>query len=691
MIASNIQAKPQEIRTPKKSAYRPEIDGLRAFAVIAVIINHFNQDALPGGYLGVDIFFVISGYVITSSLSSRTNEGFKDFLSGFYERRIKRLIPALSAFVLITSIAICLFNPSPDTSIKTGITSLFGLSNLYLLKQSTDYFSQSTELNPFTQTWSLGVEEQFYILFPLLIWLSGFGRQTKNGARNLFLVVGALTIASLISFLYLYPTNQPAAYFLMPSRFWEMATGCLIFIGFQKRATLEQLLERVPPLAALTLIVAVMYLPISIAETSTIAVVALSCILIASLKKQTAAFQILSNPQVVYIGLISYSLYLWHWGILSISRWTIGIHIWTIPIQIALMLTLSIASYQWIESPLRKKAWFEERWKTLLTGITILALTSLTSFSATKGSTKQLLEMVRDRIYPEKFNIDEGIPQESLYCHLPNNIDTALSDCLINPTHKTNKANTIYLVGDSHATNHYWSISSAIKKSNLNYNLNTLAENGFINYLQGGSGCLNKESCINNAERSYKSFLKKHLTQDDLVFISLARDRFTLGKYKGSPRQQNTPRVNKLEERLLELSAIIKKSGAKLILIGDIPKVCPEYINYQHFIMRLGNVDICNTLKSTSLADRAGLNNALLRVARESPSTIYVDPHNEFCIENSCGVLDHNGDLIYSDKSPHLSKANKNYLLNYWVNALKDLKSTKDSSTRNSSPVNSTE
>ena len=673
MIASNIQAKPKETKITKKSFYRPEIDGLRAFAVIAVIINHFNQDALPGGYLGVDIFFVISGYVITSSLSSRSNEGFKDFLAGFYERRIKRLIPALSAFVLITSIAICLFNPSPDTSIKTGITSLFGLSNLYLLKQSTDYFSQSTELNPFTQTWSLGVEEQFYILFPLLIWLSGFGRQTKNGARNLFLVVGALTIASLISFLYLYPSNQPAAYFLMPSRFWEMATGCLIFIGFQKRATLEQLLEKVPPLAALALIIAVMFLPISIAETSTIAVVALSCILIASLKKQTAAFQILSNPKVVYIGLISYSLYLWHWGILSISRWTIGIHIWTIPIQIVLMLTLAIASYQWIESPLRKKAWFGKRWKTLLTGITILLLTSFVSFSTTKGSANRLLEIIRDKIYPAKFNIDERIPQEGLYCHLPNNIDTAISDCLIKPTHKTDKVNTIYLIGDSHATNHYWSISSAIKNSNLNYKLNALAEYGFINYLQGYSSCLNKEPCINNAGYSYKSFLKKHLTQNDLVFISLARDRFTRGKYKGSPRQENTSRVNSLEARLLELSGIIKKRGAKLILVGDIPKVCPEYINYQHFIMRLGNVDICNTSKSTSLADRAGLNNALLRVSRASTNTIYVDPHNEFCIENTCGVLDRKGDLMYSDKSPHLSKAQKNYLSNYWVAVLKEL------------------
>ena len=359
---SDIQAIP----LPKISRYRPEIDGLRAFAVVAVIINHFNKDLLPGGYLGVDIFFVISGYVITSSLFGRPSKDFKDFISGFYERRIKRLVPALSVFVLITSIAICLFNPSPGPNLKTGIASLFGLSNLYLLKESTDYFAHSTELNAFTHTWSLGVEEQFYILFPFLIWFSGFGRQTKNGARNLFLTVGALTFASLTGFLYFYPANQSAAYFLMPSRFWEMATGCLIFIGFQKRSSIEKFLEKVPPLLVLALIIVVMYLPLSLAATSTIAVVAFSSILIASLKKQTAAFELFTHPRVVYIGLISYSLYLWHWGVLAISRWTIGIHWWSLPFQVVLMLGLAIASYRWIETPFRKGNWFGKRWKTLV-------------------------------------------------------------------------------------------------------------------------------------------------------------------------------------------------------------------------------------------------------------------------------------------------------------------------------------
>jgi len=145
-----------------KSTYRSEIDGLRALAVAAIIINHIDKDLLPSGYLGVDIFFVISGFVITSSLAGRPGRNLGDLMLGFYVRRIKRLVPALVLFVVITDILICLFDPTPRLSNRTGITSLFGLSNLYLLKQSTDYFAGSTELNVFTHTWSLGVEEQFY-------------------------------------------------------------------------------------------------------------------------------------------------------------------------------------------------------------------------------------------------------------------------------------------------------------------------------------------------------------------------------------------------------------------------------------------------------------------------------------------------------------------------------------------------
>jgi peptidoglycan/LPS O-acetylase OafA/YrhL len=464
---------PQTSNNPcqEKRKYRPEIDGLRAFAVIAVILNHFNKDLLPSGYLGVDIFFVISGYVITSSLSGRESKNFGDFLSGFYERRIKRLIPALVVFVLITSALVCLFNPDPGTVLKTGITSLFGLSNLYLLKQSTDYFAQSTELNPFTHTWSLGVEEQFYMLFPFLVWFSGFGRQAKNGARNLFLWIGSLTVVSLAGFIYLYQTNQPAAYFLMPTRFWEMAAGCLVFIGFQKRAKIEQALEQVPPLLVVAAMVGVMCLPVRVAVLATISIVVLSAILVACLKNGTAAFSVFTNRSIVYIGLISYSLYLWHWGVLSLSRWTIGINQWSAPFQFLLIGVLAVSSYELVEKRFRR-AVIKRQIVAIGIGGIAAVITSMLIRLVESEKDSLFLRNLYDVRQSESFAEVKGRPFDPT-CVVDGQVrllsSKTFDNCTIRPT--LNGLPTVWALGDSHAGHLSGMLDAMHKRHGIGYHL----------------------------------------------------------------------------------------------------------------------------------------------------------------------------------------------------------------------------
>ena len=476
-----------------KSPYLKEIDGLRAFAIIAVIINHFNKDIIPGGYLGVDIFFVISGFVITLSLQNRKSKNFKDFISRFYVRRFKRLFPALVVFVLIVSIFICLFNPFPSVSLKTGLTSLFGISNIYLLQQSTDYFSQPTQLNVFTHTWSLGVEEQFYLLFPFLIWFSGFGRQTNNGSRNLFLSVGLLSISSLIGFMYLYPTNESAAYFLMPTRFWEMSVGCLLFIVFQKRASIRKFFKKIPPFLFVISIIAVMYLPSSLATLSTVTVVVLTCLLIASLKKQSLTYKILTYPKVIYIGKISYSLYLWHWAILSLSRWTIGIHWWSVPFQLLLIIFLAIASFRWIENPFKHRIWLNSSRKVFLYISGMLTIVSLIIFS--------LGRPLKGKLYTGSLNNKWNISGYG---------ETKIINDLSLPT--------IYLIGDSHA-GHYGAL------------MTFLANKKYLNLIMHPQGSALKlfnkssEEYVLAPLRHYKNKFKKG---DIIIFSS------SISKYKES-------------------------------------------------------------------------------------------------------------------------------------------------------------
>ncbi len=421
----------------KNNFYRPELDGLRAFSITAVIINHFNKEILPSGYLGIDIFFVISGYVITASLFNKHNTTFKIFLINFFERRIKRLFPALLIFVLIASIAICLFNPEPVDSLRTGIASLFGLSNIYLFKQTIDYFSPYADLNIFTHTWSLAVEEQFYILFPFIFWLSGCGKNTKNCLRNLFIIIGTLMVSSIIFFIYLYPINQPAAYFLIPSRLWEISTGSILFVVLQKYKSINLYFKNTQPLFILALMICVMFFPTSWARASIITMVILTANLLISLNKNTLAFKIFTNPKVVYIGLISYSLYLWHWGVLTLSRWTIGIQWWTIPLQIILILVLSICSYNFIEKPLRKKVWGSKRWGTFIRGGAISLLLGIGLFifdQPLKGKLFLGRKYVK-RVIPYVTGPDCLFNLKKANCYFINN----------------NSKRTFWILGDSHA------------------------------------------------------------------------------------------------------------------------------------------------------------------------------------------------------------------------------------------------
>ncbi len=357
------------------SDYRAEIDGLRALAVLAVIVDHFNKTLLPSGFLGVDIFFVISGYVISSSLYNHSAGQFRDFIGGFYSRRLKRLAPALVLCVVTTGLVICLFDPHPLASLRTGEMALFGLSNMYLLWHATDYFSASAQLNAFTHTWSLGVEEQFYVVFPLVFWFTGFSRRRHKGLRNLAGVLGLLAVGSLVLFVRESMLRSSAAFYLMPARFWELSAGCAVFVALNPSVRGDSARgaaawgRQAASLMLLVALAAALFVPAEYSVCTTIAVVLLTALLLAVVRPETIAYKILVHPAGLYVGGISYSLYLWHWPVLVLSRWTVGIHLWTAPLQAGLMLLLAGMSYRFVESPLRRARWSAIRWRSILYGV----------------------------------------------------------------------------------------------------------------------------------------------------------------------------------------------------------------------------------------------------------------------------------------------------------------------------------
>jgi peptidoglycan/LPS O-acetylase OafA/YrhL len=333
--------------------YRPEIDGLRAVAVLAVLINHLNPAWLSGGYLGVDLFFVISGAVVTGSLVARPALTPRRMLMGFYARRFRRLLPALTLNIVVVALLFAaLVNPGDGVfkpSLRTGLTALFGFSNLYLLRQGSDYFATDNHYNPFLHTWSLGVEEQFYLVWPLVLLLCGLGRSSVLAVRwRLGWLTAILSAGSLLYLAVLQARGQSdASFFLMPARFWELAAGALAWLYLSRR---PQQPTRATPAwfaaALLALLLSLMFTPESWRIAATLACVACSVLLLILLRGDTGPGRWLAKPGPLAIGLSSYSLYLWHWPVIVLAHWSVGLNRFTLlPILLVIAL-LTRLSYQ---------------------------------------------------------------------------------------------------------------------------------------------------------------------------------------------------------------------------------------------------------------------------------------------------------------------------------------------------------
>ena len=338
----------------KKSIYRPDVDGLRAIAVIAVIAGHAFEDWFPRGYLGVDVFFVISGFVITLSLASRPSKSFGAFFAAFSLRRIKRLLPAMLVCIGLTCIILLLIDPAPKASLRTGAAALFGVSNVSLYFQELDYFSPSIRYNSFTHTWSLGVEEQFYLLFPILFWFAYKPSWAEDVKRFLFVII-SLSALSLLGFVSYQASAPMVAYYMMPLRFWELGIGVAsAAILYHRPDMLRDAGRFLPAPILLAAMIMVFIAPWGGAFVGHILIVALTTALLFVGVKGKDQTRLLTNRPARYIGNISYSLYLWHWPLLAFGLLA-PYSLWANPVvSICSAFLVAILSYHFVEQPFQR-------------------------------------------------------------------------------------------------------------------------------------------------------------------------------------------------------------------------------------------------------------------------------------------------------------------------------------------------
>lgn len=333
--------------------YRPDIDALRAVAVLPVVLSHAGIPGLPAGFLGVDVFFVISGYLITSILLKELHEGQFSCLA-FYERRARRILPALAFMLLLTLPAAWItMLPSQLKDFGQSIVATTAFSANVYFWMTQDYWAPAAEMTPLIHLWSLGIEEQFYLLFPFLLMAS------YRRPRVLFFSLMLLAVISLTLMVRAREMGHTAsAFYLLPFRSWELLTGALAAIVSRH---FHHCMPDLPGVAEASLATIVMsYMCLSPSTTPLLLyapiVIATSFVLVLG-RVHSPALLMLSAPAVVAIGKCSYSLYLFHQPVLAFMRLRFGqdLPLTAVTASLAVTAALSCASYLFVETPLRRR------------------------------------------------------------------------------------------------------------------------------------------------------------------------------------------------------------------------------------------------------------------------------------------------------------------------------------------------
>ena len=442
--------------------YFPAIDGLRTIAVLAVLAFHLGAWP-PAGFIGVDVFFVISGFVVARAAARLPAATPGQFLVAFYARRVLRIVPALVACLAVTFAAMVLLVPiAPDgwltePNALTGLAALVGASNLVLGLTASDYWAPRTEFNPFTHTWSLGVEEQFYLLLPALLFL------WTRGSRSLvWWLVAVAAVASLATAAHWGHSGRAVwSFYLLPARFWELATGCGLFMamgwwqpalaGLHRVArSMLALLGLSGLLASLVLVQSAQFpwpwavLPVASAALLIMAAVA---------AQDTVTVQLLAAPPLVWLGRRSYALYLWHWPVIVLLRWTIGLDsLWVQLGAAALSLALAMASMRWVERPTRRLSLRDHQhgWGVLAVGAATVASAGVLALAALAFRPALTLSVTGQAV---DWSQNTDLPQAAARCGLKRALQAAHGGLQLDfaPTACDAAHHTLFVLGDSHA------------------------------------------------------------------------------------------------------------------------------------------------------------------------------------------------------------------------------------------------
>jgi len=630
-----------EISRTQESGYRPEVDGLRAVAVASVVIYHVNKAWLPGGYVGVDIFFVISGFLITSIIW-RELQGGTFSLADFYLRRIRRIIPVMLVVVAATLLAGVLLL-LPDALGRLSLSSIFSVAsaaNIYFWRYlDDDYFAEASDQEPLLHLWSLGVEEQFYLVWPLLLLLVAAVR--RNGVAIAILVAAVIAIASFALAEATNESNPKFSYFMLPARAGELMVGALLALSLKREGGASWLGK---PLAAEVVAVAglaaIGYSVFFLDDLSPFPglnalypCVGAALVILAGAHSRLLQW-LLANRPMVWIGLISYSLYLWHWPILAFIRYfhdTVAVS--HAVAAVVAMLALSFLSYRYVERPSRRVRW-PGKWQVLF--LFLLPAAFVLVPAAYVVRTDGLKTRIESSAGFKRLEEETAAAFNFEYnCQLSKHVPGILSEprCLIGADSPADGSPRILLWGDSHASHHIGALDAVARHAGLQIRNASHSScppvfGGDYGYGRYKAGC-----------SAFRPYIREHVLNGEFDVVIFGASWASYDKAPG------------FHDDLLATIAEVRATGARVVLLGRVPTLASYSRECDMRWARLGGSAICSNQKVRNKG--LAINNYLAGLARQDSGMAYLDVGLAICDTEWCpAYLD--GRPIYFDRS-HLS------------------------------------
>lgn len=595
--------------------YQPHVDILRALAVLLVIFNHLEFPYFSGGFIGVDIFFVISGYLITQNLLKEKNTTGKFSYSNFYKKRTIRLAPAFFT-VTIASSSFFLIILTPEEAInylKTIIASLTLTSNIYYTSLLNNYFSISSKSTPLLHFWSLSLEEQFYLFWPLFfIFILKFSLKTR------VLSIIALTISSLFFSHILVQENPTAAYYLLPSRVFEFGIGALL-VFVPKIKIQRNISVFIGSIIFLSLVFISNWINPSTLFPSYTALI--PCLLAAVFIYASQSLDYKYLNSVKYLGKISYPMYLWHWPIIVyLSLLSVNLSFLVKTLTLISTIFLAALTYEFIEKRIRK--YYSNLKQPILTLFILpstLIILLATIYSITIYNNKPISKIQNNGGLDDIKCIDQSLHPRK--------------DCLLG--NKTKNKVDIFLVGDSHANSQSGFIDYLATKANLHGYEITHSSTAFL---------LNIDNSIyhNKTKQLKKVEDFNKINKNVLKMIAQEKPKYVvMGAYFPHNWERNiytSPDYPNLKSKAVFMQGLsnaiteIQRIGAKAVLINDNPFLVDIDIH-----CNLRNLSKkCYFDKSIYLMDFSEWDHTLDTIKKQHPSLIVIDFNDMICKLDKC-------------------------------------------------------